>query len=259
MKKLDDILLKYDFVVQALFSIVMSLFAGLYICRVEGYITEGENFIDALKNVGFTAELFIALALLVLSLVYDNYVIKRPIHTLENNRESIITGLLSSLTEALFYSYGHEIDVSSVVQVCDYRKECRTVTYQYNTDRNATASEKLDLYFGDVGEECVRKKSPFFIKTLSREDWDKADKEYQAKVPETLRIIVAKPIFIGERVAAVLEIDIFEETDEARKGGTKEGFVTNTVRIDDLKDALKERGIQKMLGNWANSISLLME
>jgi len=260
-KSIKKFLLKYSTIAQTLFSLLVSIFAGLYICKIEAQIQQGKTFLEGMQAAGFTLELFIAIILLIGSLLFEYYIVKSPMHNIETDRENIINGLLASLTEALFVSYGSDIDVSSVVQMCDYKTGMREVVYQYNTDPNAMKAQKMGVFFGDVGESCIKNKQPMLVKTFTIDDWKNQDSSYQTIVPEGLRMIFAKPIYLEQEVVAVIEIDIFESTDESRStvGGTKPGYITNTLTVATLEHDLRERAVQKMLGSWANSISLLLD
>lgn len=251
-----DYLFKFNALIQPVLSFIPSVFFGFYVFRIENAMSEGRELFSAVKMVGFTNELIIAVLFLALLFLYHYFIMLKPLKRFEKNKENTINGLLASVTEALFLSYGTHLEVSAMVQVCDYKKEQREVAYQYNT--SDMSFEKVGLYFGDVGICCVQNKD-FFMKEFSYENWQNEDEEYRRVVPRDLRLILAKPIFDkSHNVIAVLEIDIFENTAESNSGSTKEGFLTEAVTLAELKQILTRRGVKVMFGKWANSIASLI-
>ncbi len=257
-KQIYKFLIKIDVIMHTVFSFFITFFGGLHFCVIEDIYSKGNGWIDAILKAGFTWELLIAIIIFVVSLLYDNYITKKSIHNIENNKKEIINKLLSSLTKAIFSAYDNQIDVSSIVQVCDYRKKIRKVEYQYNTDENITKSQIMGIEFGDVGERCI-KKGRELLKVLTYDEWENGDDKYKDIVPETLRLMVALPIFEGNTVIAVLEIDVFESTTESKHGYTKPDYITDDITVKKIEEILKQRANKKMLGDWASAISLLIQ
>lgn len=251
-----DILCKYNAFIQPILSFIPSVFFGFYIFRVETEMSKDMNLFSSIKTVGLTNDLIIALLFFVILVFYHYGVVVKPLKRFENNKENTINGLLASVTQALFISSNVSLEISSVVQVCNYRTKQREVIYQYNT--SDMSFEKIDLYFGDVGLYCVKNKD-FLMKEYTYEDWEQNNEEYKSVVPKDLRIILAKPIFDNNHnVIAVLEIDIYESTIESNAGSTKQGFLTDTVTVQEIKQLLTRRNVKIMFGKWANSISTLI-
>ena len=71
--------------------------------------------------------------------------------------------------------------------------------------------------------------------------------------------MVALPIFEGNTVIAVLEIDVFESTTESKHGYTKPDYITDDITVKKIEEVLKQRANKKMLGDWASAISLLIQ
>lgn len=251
-------LFRYNGIIQPILSFLASLFFGLYLSRIENEISNGSNWFSALKNIGITNEIIIAFIFVLLVFLYHYFLMIKPIKRFEKNKTTTINALLESITKALFLSYGTNLEVSAVVQICDYKKQTREVKYHYNT--SDMSFEKMDLFFGDVGDCCVKQKE-FFMKEFSYEKWLGEDEKYHQVVPQDLRMILAKPIFDKKHnVIAVLEIDIFENTNESNNGSTKKGYITETVKISELKNAFSRRhDIKVMFKRLADSIATLIE
>ncbi len=256
-KSLIKFLFKYNMIFQPILSAFASFFFGLHLIKIEGEITGGTEWYYAFFNVGVTSEIIIAFLFLVLLFIYHYCIIIKPIKSFEKNKKSIIDDLLSSITRALFFQYGGDLEVSATVQACDHKKNTREVVYQYNTIEKSF--QTMDLFFGDVGEQCVHNKD-YLTKEFTHSDWLNNTEEYRRLVPHDLRIIFARPIFNSEHIViAVLEIDIYENTTESDQGSTKLGYLTNDVKSFELIQDLSTREIKRTLKEWASSIELLMD
>lgn len=249
-------LFNYNALIQPILSFLSSVFFGFHIFYIENAMSEHDGLFVAVKKVGLTKEFIISLLFLILLFLYHYFIMIKPLERFEKNKENTINGLLASVTEALFLSYDSHLEISAVVQTCDYKKNLRKVTYQYNTID--MSFEKVGLYFGDVGLHCIKNKD-FFMKEFSYKNWTNENEEYKRVVPSDLRLILAKPIFDKKnKVIAVLEIDVFENTEESNSGSTKEGYITEKITVSELKNKLKRRGVKTMFGKWANSIASLI-
>ena len=250
---------KLGVVIDVLFSFAFTILSTMYFNKIDRLMLEtGKEWKQTVLEYGFGMEHVIAIVLIVFVIVFNVYVATKPTKTIEEHSKEIIETSLSSLTKALFISYDN-IHVSSVVQICDYKHKTREIVYQYNSDPMLVKTWKMDLYFGDIGEKCVKKRDSV-CKEYNKRDWTGESDTYRKIVPENLRLIFAKPFLDKKgRTIAVLEIDVFENTHANRNGGTKQGFVTDDLTVSSIKNTLKSNGVINGLGEWLKANSYFLE
>ena len=237
-----------------LFPILLSVASGFYINEVTQKMVGGVKFGQAIVETGLSASLLITIIMLGLSIWISFF----PHKQLEDNKKELIKNLLGALILSTFSSY-RGVLVNAVVQECG--KKHRTVKYQYNTF-DVNVEEKMDIHFGSVGETCVKNKS-YLVEheSLTLNKWEAQSDEYKEIVPKELRLLIGKPIFDEKkRVIGVLEINVFENTDEISSGveKTKEGYITNETKTEDVKNMFNKYEVKQMFGTWAAAIGELM-
>ncbi len=234
---------KYTNIIQLFINTVNTIVLGIYINSINDFSIEG------FKN---SKIFFLVLSAIIFLL--QTFIIRLPSNLLKRNKTQIINNFLASYQMLLFSNFDmNKFQLCAMIQVI--YKEQRRTPYYINEACNSAIRNHRDKTFGDVGQAFFgdkKHRQPYLFKTLSQNDWNKADDTYKNDVPENLRIIMAAPIYScdpadSDEIIAVLEFDVFTKNK-------------NDTNIDpDLIENIDTIDNQHVLTVWAKAISYLLE
>ena len=231
----------YDFA-----EIASGIFAGIFI-EVWFSIIKNEPSINvALHDWNKSIFLILGIAFIIVTVWID----MRESKKVSDEKETIIINSLSAYSGMYFYNVNPEdYQICSMILV-DHNGEIRT-PYYINEGINPAIRDHRPTNFSDIGELFAKKKNKV-CKPISYADWQKENEDYQSKVPDSLRCIIAVPIYStkepdSSEILGVLEFDMFAQKKEI------------TDMDKNLFKSLTEWNKIESLREYSHSIAYMLE
>lgn len=214
---------------------VFGIFAGAFIGAWINILIDEPIKINALTNFNNSIFLIVGSVLVVIICLVG----KRETKKISNTKTDIITNSLSAYCTMYFNNISN-IDYQICAMILFNKKNTVRTPYYINEGCNPAIRRHRPADFSDIGELFARKKDRV-CKTITYNDWLNADEFYKSEVPNSLRCIIAVPVYSTQeadssKILGVLEFDIFAQREDCEIDEKLFKSLTEWEKIESLRE-----------------------
>ena len=166
------------------------------------------------------------------------YLDRRETRKITNAKTDIIKDSLTAYS-AEFFRNVSSIDYQICAMILVKEKNIVRTPYYINEGVNPAIRRHRPADFSDIGEMFAGKRTEV-CKTISYDDWSEQDEYYRNEVPDSLRGIIAVPIYStnkadSSKILGILEFDIFAQREGLNMDDELFKSLTSWERIESLR------------------------